>query len=533
MEKKKHRARKQRERLWPKLLGGFLGLVLLSAAAAGVVLWKLGVHTVTWVTAEGSTTQTVFSQSKTPVPQVEAPEKLRFVGWVDAFGRRETRPWLHVYEDTVYTAQYMTALRTDEHLPYLFADAEGLYFPENKLTRGDAALAVYSQLSGAVSTTAGFADVEESSPYYKAVAQLKALGAISGTRFYPEDDITLAELLDMVYPFFAPAAEITEFSHISAGDFGYDAFCTAASNGWIDTDADPNATMTRLEAAYLLNRVFGRSVEERTVEQTGSLPDCGPLGEDYDQMAEACVRHSYTNENGAEHWTASEPSALKYSGYVIVAGKLRFADENGLFVSGYNEDGFFFVDSGSFTSGSTELDDYVWAILSECTDPSMTRYEKLRAAYDYVVNNYTYLRRNYYEVEETGWEVKEALLMFETGKGNCYTYAAAFWALARGLGFDARAVSGLCAPGTEHGWVVITTEYGEFICDPEIESTRLDEKGRKYNRFMLSWNQYYTWGYTPEPATDKETETQFDQKTNEFLVYDKSNWLLLSSHPAV
>ena len=40
-------------------------------------------------------------------------------------------------------------------------------------------------------------------------------------------------------------------------------------------------------------------------------------------------------------------------------------------------------------------------------------------------------------IAETGWEIPEAITLYETGKGNCYCYAGVFLSLARGLGYNA------------------------------------------------------------------------------------------------
>ena len=79
--------------------------------------------------------------------------------------------------------------------------------------------------------------------------------------------------------------------------------------------------------------------------------------------------------------------------------------------------------------------------IREYTDPGMEREEMLRAMYLHVRDDFTYLRRNYYQVSDIGWAMKEALTMYSTGRGNCYCYAAAFWTAARGLGYDATVVT--------------------------------------------------------------------------------------------
>lgn len=87
-------------------------------------------------------------------------------------------------------------------------------------------------------------------------------------------------------------------------------------------------------------------------------------------------------------------------------------------------------------------------------EPGMTRWEALRAAYDYTRDSFSYLRRNYYLFRETGWAHDEAMTMFETGRGNCYCYAAVFYYLARQLGYNCIIISGrVGTDGDPHGWV--------------------------------------------------------------------------------
>ena len=89
--------------------------------------------------------------------------------------------------------------------------------------------------------------------------------------------------------------------------------------------------------------------------------------------------------------------------------------------------------------------------------------------------------------------------MFSTGRGNCYNYAAAFWALARGLGYDAVAVSGTMGWDYEpHGWVTIVNAEGErltYDCETEMAYRRDGEYGKDMFAmvwwFAAGWNYYY------------------------------------------
>lgn len=115
----------------------------------------------------------------------------------------------------------------------------------------------------------------------------------------------------------------------------------------------------------------------------------------------------------------------------------------------------YFDISGRYTSGDDALDTFVADLVDSQTNASMTREEMLRAVYEYVRDHYLYLKRSLYEVGETGWEIPEALLMFQSGKGNCYNFTAAFWSLAAaasGLTRCATAVSSASDATRTAGW---------------------------------------------------------------------------------
>ena len=186
-------------------------------------------------------------------------------------------------------------------------------------------------------------------------------------------------------------------------------------------------------------------------------------------------------------------------GFVNIAGWLYYVNEDGEFVFDETVNGIAFGPDGRYSSGNLELDALVAEVLAPICAEYETRDEMLRAAYDYARDSFEYLRRNYYSVGETGWEVEEAYTMFSTGRGNCYNYAAAFWALARGLGYDAVAVSGTMGWDYEpHGWVTIVNAEGErltYDCETEMAYRRDGEYGKDMFAmvwwFAAGWNYYY------------------------------------------
>jgi len=161
-----------------------------------------------------------------------------------------------------------------------------------------------------------------------------------------------------------------------------------------------------------------------------------------------------------------------------------------------------FGPDGRHTSGSEELDVMVREIVANVVDPAAEHEEQLRSVYNYVRDNFVYLRRNYYAMGEKGWEIEEATYFLDTHYGNCYTFAAGMWALARGVGYDANAISGLTGEqNAQHGWIDIELEDGvRYFFDVELEYAALRDGATLYPMFKLpwsgatvNWNYKYNW----------------------------------------
>ena len=164
-------------------------------------------------------------------------------------------------------------------------------------------------------------------------------------------------------------------------------------------------------------------------------------------------------------------------GFIWDKGYLYVIDEDGNLKTDCWIGVLYFGEDGRYTSGSKELDILVADVIKRNTDDSMTRFEKLRAVYDYTRDHIEYVGWANHEMTyepahgEDGWMIPIAAKAIEDTHGNCYYFAAEFTALARGLGYQAYAVGGLfSAMEDPHGWVVILDEDGkEWLCDPEME----------------------------------------------------------------
>ena len=179
-------------------------------------------------------------------------------------------------------------------------------------------------------------------------------------------------------------------------------------------------------------------------------------------------------------------------GFLVRDGWLYYVQGNYLFLKNEEMDGFRFGADGRYTSGNARLDEVVAQILYELTQehPNANRRALLRLAFDKCCS-YELIEKGNTLSGQTDWQIEEALIMLLDEKGDCYNYAAAFWALARGLGYDAR----LCT-GTEgqqqvpHGWVEIAFDGQDYIFDPERQHTLYWQ-----NRYMIGFTEATQWRY--------------------------------------
>lgn len=130
-----------------------------------------------------------------------------------------------------------------------------------------------------------------------------------------------------------------------------------------------------------------------------------------------------------------------------------------------------FGPDGRYTSGNAELDGYVAQALAACTNDSMSRSEKLRAAYLYVRDNGSYLARDHQPRGSTAWAEESALFFLKNKRGNCYCFAGSFLYLARQIGYQAYPISGgVGFANKDHAWVMVPASDGaDYIYDVELE----------------------------------------------------------------
>ena len=163
------------------------------------------------------------------------------------------------------------ALRLSDTItrPYMQGTNEGLFLPENMLTRAEAAviLAQLTNYDDMITYPPGDAeDVNPNSWYSNEVNALYDSGVLSEKEFRPDRPITRGELVSWLYSLAgAPreaGADMLSFTDIGPDDEQYDAIAYCWSRGWIDGYADgtfrPDASITRAETTAMLNRVIDR-----------------------------------------------------------------------------------------------------------------------------------------------------------------------------------------------------------------------------------------------------------------------------------
>lgn len=391
---------------------------------------------------------TVEEWSTPDCPEAKAKAGQSFLYWVDESGQRTDPEHTPVRCDTVYTAVYAPVL--DRHVPYLFTDENGLIRPDEGLDNTELEKALYSLAS------------EEALEYFP------------------------------------------EFSHVGGVVYGYrlremlEHFYLPEKLDVIMSDLADSAAVTRSHFARIMNQLLDRDKGNSVTVAAGQtlIPDLLPERNDYSALMEASISHGQ-GEGGAK-WNEQELIKIYDEGFVLLDGWLYYADERGYFVHDTVLGSLTFGYDGRYTSGDSTLDSYVSACIRDMmnVNPGADREKLLKAAYEYVRDSFSFLRKNTYSIGAVGWQLADAISIFECGQGNCYGYAASFWALSRGLGYDAQVFSGVIGREMRaHAWVEIEIDGTQYIFDPMTESESIKNGENARSMFMLDPYVAMNWRY--------------------------------------
>ena len=418
-------------------------------------------------------------------------EGYTFLGWEDAEGNPETRSTFPIFEDTVLIARYTLPLETEEHIPYLSADKNGVVDVDAKVTIRDFVKILYKLLNIDLVGSGTFLDVGEKDSCYKAAATLKDIGILEGNELYPDEILRFQEMLELLERFYPASSQTFDFPGLEPTDEAYPVYCTAAAYGWIDPGetTEPFAVVTRGLLAHVVNRVLGRASSCPAEPSAGMILDVGPQHPYYADVAEAVIPHSYVRQDNLEVWTGRIPLPVHEPGQFFAGVRLHCIRDDGTPLRNTTYGAQTYNMNGELTTGDADLDRRLWAILKDNVDPAvMTQEEMLYQLYDWICRNFSPCEDTLYPVGAQGWAVKEATRILDKGEASCYGYAALFDELAYMIGYQPVLISGSIY-GTQtyfesedgelieahagykpYAWVEIKFDGISFIFDPAGES---------------------------------------------------------------
>ena len=266
-------------------------------------------------TPDALTVGTLYQLSYTPA-NVSEGDPARGNTYVASFTLKEyttgvTKPTPANPDDTGVSK----VLDTDDHAAFMVGDDKGMFRPNDSITRAEVAQMFYRLLRDRnVTITKTFGDVKENAWYATAVGVLASSGIINGTSettFEPERAITRAEFTAICTRFAKASSGSVSFTDVPETHWAYSSISTAVSYGWILGDGtgkfNPDAKITRTEAAAIVNRVLGRLGDSAAIKAgVGKrFPDVSESFWGLIDVVEATTNHGYRFDAGRQNeiWT--------------------------------------------------------------------------------------------------------------------------------------------------------------------------------------------------------------------------------------
>lgn len=409
-------------------------------------------YTVRFMVAGEEYTSQQVREGSTPAAVFPEIKGWRFAGWLDEGGTIVMPEEIPVNADVTYYNKSYPDLTS--HVPYLFEDENGFLRPDDSLTVAEMTKAFAALASQSM---------EDFSPIFVGLPK-------------SEEPVTGQVLHDCLIVLFPEDAVQRAMSLV------------------------PGETVTRGDFATVVNILTQRSLETgATLSAEAEMP----LDLSVDHTACAALMEASLDHNhgpNAVAWSDAARSLQRDPGFMNIDGWLLYVGEDGTVLRNAQVGELTFGVDGRYTCGDVELDTTVAGILADiiAKNPDAERIDLLRRAFEYSRDSFTYLRRSAYEFGATGWEIEDAKKMFNTAKGNCYNFAASFWALARGLGYEAKCISGTMTKTDQpHSWVEIVMEDGKpYIFDPQMEYAYVHERDIfDKDMFMVTYAAGAWWNY--------------------------------------
>ena len=164
-------------------------------------------------------------------------------------------------------------------------------------------------------------------------------------------------------------------------------------------------------------------------------------------------------------WFYGDEGGVAHTGWLDLKGKKYWMDSNGVMATGVRTiDGkrYVFSPSGAYTRVSAAhaaTFDRALKELEKCTNSSMTKEQKLRAAFNHIRDDFREYNPRIPHMKSVGWETVYADDIFVRRGGNCLSCAAAMAFMAKAAGYENVYA---CNSGG-HGWA----EVDGLVYDPE------------------------------------------------------------------
>lgn len=234
------------------------------------------------------------------------------------------------------------------------------------------------------------------------------------------------------------------------------------------------------------------SCRENTVP-TDSLPTAPSDAGLPTEAPSAAPTEAPTVPAPAEGWGEVNGARVYYRDGVLQTDTIIGNDEDGWFYAGsdgtvdtgycngvsYKDEDWIVIEGDAYRV-QTDSDKCLLAAAKDvaaCTESGMSRENKLKACFDYIKEHYLegVLHDPPVSYEEEDWPITYANDIFVYGKGDCYSYGAAYAYMARAIGYeDVYAVN-----SGGHGWA----EVENRTYDPEwsMHSNNYSYYGMSYD----------------------------------------------------
>lgn len=182
-------------------------------------------------------------------------------------------------------------------------------------------------------------------------------------------------------------------------------------------------------------------------------------------------KNSLVNVRGRTYGVS--PGGIALTGWHVVGDQLYNMEKTGAVRKNIRCQGIELSGSGAaINSRKAEMKMVIVRAVDTAVKEKMTKSQKLYACWKYLCSKKRFqYAPKYPDLTEEGWQRDTAYDMLKTKKGNCYSFACAFAAMADELGYESYVVYGRikgprdeAADGfTRHAWVKINGRY----YDPE------------------------------------------------------------------